>query len=154
MHSLALCLSLFLWASNVSLSFLYMDSLFWMQVIVCLKSHSDWRLHHESSLQCRKFLVTYLTLIRSFNHEKHANYIIFSYFTFQQLTPDDLSPKIKSLLADEIGNISKLATIILFEQSKGQVKLLLLFFSHFNWKFRHLCKNYKTFWLFPLFMLF
>lgn len=37
-----------------------------------------------------------------------------------QLTPDDLSPKIKSLLADEIGNISKLATIILFEQSKGQ----------------------------------
>ncbi|XP_024041207.1 fructose-bisphosphate aldolase-lysine N-methyltransferase, chloroplastic isoform X7 [Citrus sinensis] len=37
-----------------------------------------------------------------------------------QLTPDNLHPKIKSLLDDEISNVAKLAIVILFEQKMGK----------------------------------
>ncbi|KAH9767950.1 set domain-containing protein 4 [Citrus sinensis] len=37
-----------------------------------------------------------------------------------QLTPDNLHPKIKSLLGDEISNVAKLAIVILFEQKMGK----------------------------------
>lgn len=37
-----------------------------------------------------------------------------------QLAPDNLHPKIKSLLGDEIGNVAKLAIVILFEQKMGK----------------------------------
>jgi histone-lysine N-methyltransferase SETD3 len=44
----------------------------------------------------------------------------------QQITPDNLLPEIKSSLGDEVGNISKLAIVILVEQKIGQVIIFFL----------------------------
>jgi len=44
----------------------------------------------------------------------------------QQIAPDNLLPEINSLLPDEIGNVGKLAIIILAEQKLGQVPIWLL----------------------------
>ncbi|KAH9615320.1 hypothetical protein KSS87_023641 [Heliosperma pusillum] len=38
-----------------------------------------------------------------------------------QITPDNLIPELKPLIADQVGNVSKLALVILVEQKKAQV---------------------------------
>lgn len=40
---------------------------------------------------------------------------------FQQIAPDNLLPEIRSLLGDEIGNVAKVATVLLFEQKINKV---------------------------------
>lgn len=47
----------------------------------------------------------------------------------QEITPDNLLPEIKSLLGDEVGNIAKLAIVVLVEQKLGQVILFFLFYA-------------------------
>ena len=54
-----------------------------------------------------------------------SNEILF-YMLLQQIAPDNLLPEINSLLPDEIGNVGKLAIIILAEQKLGQVPIWLL----------------------------
>lgn len=50
-------------------------------------------------------------------------------FILQQLAPDNLLPDIKSLLGDEVGNVTKLAIVILFEQKLGKVPWTYLVLS-------------------------
>lgn len=38
-----------------------------------------------------------------------------------QISPDHLFPEVKSFLSDEVGNVAKLAIVLLIEQKKGQV---------------------------------
>jgi len=45
---------------------------------------------------------------------------------FQQITADNLPPEIKSLIGEEVGNIAKLAIVILIEKKLGQVNLISL----------------------------
>lgn len=42
----------------------------------------------------------------------------------QQLAPDNLLPQINSLLGNEVGDIAKLAIVILVEQKLAQVPTL------------------------------
>ena len=44
----------------------------------------------------------------------------------QQISPDNVASKISSLLGDGVGNIAKLAVVILVEQKKGQVHASLV----------------------------
>jgi histone-lysine N-methyltransferase SETD3 len=39
-----------------------------------------------------------------------------------QIAPDNLPPKVASLFDNEVGNVAKLAIIILIEQKRGQQK--------------------------------
>ena len=50
-------------------------------------------------------------------------------FILQQLAPDNLLPDIKSLLGDEVGNVAKLAIVILFEQKLDKVPWTYLVLS-------------------------
>lgn len=50
-------------------------------------------------------------------------YFVISLIDLQQVTPAHLLPEIKSLLGNEVGNIAKLAIVILVEQKFGQVML-------------------------------
>lgn len=54
---------------------------------------------------------------------------IFSYLISQQIAPDNLLPKVASLLDNEVGNVAKLAIVILIEQKRGQVNSIMLFYS-------------------------
>jgi len=51
---------------------------------------------------------------------------VISLLYLQQITLDNLLPEIKSLLGDEVGNIAKLAIVILCEQKIGQVRIFFL----------------------------
>lgn len=44
-----------------------------------------------------------------------------SFSCFQQISEDNMMSEIQSLLGDEVGNVSKLALLLLIEQRKGQV---------------------------------
>jgi len=44
----------------------------------------------------------------------------------QQITADNLLPEIRSLIGEEVGNIAKLATVILIEKKLGQVALFYI----------------------------
>lgn len=46
----------------------------------------------------------------------------------QQISPDNVPSKINSLLDDGVGNVAKLAIVILVEQKMGQVLTFLAFF--------------------------
>jgi hypothetical protein len=48
-------------------------------------------------------------------------------FDLQEITPDNLLPEIKSLLGDVVGNIAKLAIVVLVEQKLGQVIYICFF---------------------------
>lgn len=46
---------------------------------------------------------------------------IITYLNLQQISVEDILPEIKTLLGNEIGNVAKLATVILIEKKKGLV---------------------------------
>lgn len=41
---------------------------------------------------------------------------------FQQITPDELPPDIRVSLTNEVGNIGKLAAVLITEKKTGQVR--------------------------------
>lgn len=52
------------------------------------------------------------------------------FFSLQQISPDILPLPIRDLLGNEIGNVAKLAVVILLEQKLGLVR------TWFGWLFR------------------
>lgn len=44
-------------------------------------------------------------------------------FSLQQISPNILPSPIRDLLGDEIGNVAKLAVVILLEQKLGSVRI-------------------------------
>lgn len=49
----------------------------------------------------------------------------------QQLAPDNLNPELKALLSDDVGDVAKLAIVVLLEQKMGHVTLLFCGLLHF-----------------------
>lgn len=60
----------------------------------------------------------------------------------QQISPDNVPSKINSLLDDGVGNVAKLAIVILVERKMGQVLTFLPFFFPVNNRIQDLsCKR-------------
>lgn len=53
----------------------------------------------------------------------------------QQLAPDNLNPELKALLSDDVGDVAKLAIVVLLEQKMGHVTLLFYGLLHFLFLF-------------------
>jgi len=66
-------------------------------------------------------------------HNTMINLFVCSYLILQQLTPDNLPPEIKPFISEDVGNVAKLATVILIHKKLGQVLVLYhTFHLHFT----------------------
>ena len=45
-----------------------------------------------------------------------------TFCVLQQLSPDDLAPELRDLIGDQVGDVAKVAVVILCEQKIGQVR--------------------------------
>ncbi|WVY92500.1 hypothetical protein V8G54_031588 [Vigna mungo] len=87
-------------------------------VSVCFQDNTNWRLHFKGSLQsgmlrilsCARMLY-YATTTYTCRNDR---------LLLTQITADNLPPEIKSLIGEEVGNIAKLAIVILIEKKMGQ----------------------------------
>lgn len=71
------------------------------------------------------FLMNFIVLRRMY-----LKYCCKIFFSLQQISPDILPLPIRDLLGNEIGNVAKLAVVILLEQKLGLVR------TWFGWLFR------------------